>query len=159
LHGWRRVPVGYHQTQRHPPQTHGREHHDRAGLDRHNQSAPGDREDLAVVPDAGAGVIRCPAPFFSLVRFSLYVESIRMDVKLTLKLDSVAIERARRYARRRGTSLSRMVEQYFNSFSAGAGEAVQDQSLFVGTTVGTLLDEASRWPESPSLDENYGPVL
>ena len=91
-----------------------------------------------------------------------------MDSKLTLKLDSVAIERARRYARRRGTSLSRMVEQYFNSFSPGAGSDTQDESLFVGTTVGTLLDEATRWPENMSLDEDtarraaleerYGPV-
>jgi len=77
-----------------------------------------------------------------------------MDAKLTLKLDSVAIERARRYARRRGTSLSQMVEQYFNSISSGTGGDMKDQSLFVGTTVGSLLDEASRWPESGALDED-----
>jgi hypothetical protein len=92
-----------------------------------------------------------------------------MDTKLTLKLDSVAIERARRYARRRGTSLSRMVEQYFNSFSSASGDIMQDRTLFVGTTVGMLLDQASRWPESlpltdeetarhEALQERYGQV-
>lgn len=36
-----------------------------------------------------------------------------MDAKLTLKLDQEAIERAKRYAERRGLSLSRVVESYF----------------------------------------------
>jgi hypothetical protein len=42
-----------------------------------------------------------------------------MQTKLTLKLDAVSIGRAKRYARKRkGTSLSNMVENYFNSLSA-----------------------------------------
>lgn len=91
-----------------------------------------------------------------------------MDTKLTLKLDSMAIERARRYARSRGTSLSRIVEQYFNSFSSTPDDAQPDESVFAGTTVGMLLDEAARWQESGSpeedsarrhaLEERYGPV-
>ena len=36
-----------------------------------------------------------------------------MDAKLTLKLDKDAIELAKRYAKRRGLSLSRVVESYF----------------------------------------------
>ncbi len=36
-----------------------------------------------------------------------------MDSKLTLKLDKEAIEQAKRYAERRGLSLSRVVESYF----------------------------------------------
>ena len=36
-----------------------------------------------------------------------------MNAKLTLKLDSDVIERAKDYAERRGVSLSRMVEGYF----------------------------------------------
>ena len=36
-----------------------------------------------------------------------------MDTKLTLKLDTDAIEQAKRYAERRGLSLSRVVESYF----------------------------------------------
>ena len=42
-----------------------------------------------------------------------------MQTKLTLKLDAGSIERAKRYVRnRKGTSLSKMVESYFNSLSA-----------------------------------------
>lgn len=36
-----------------------------------------------------------------------------MDAKLTLKLDKETIEQAKRYAERRGLSLSRIVESYF----------------------------------------------
>lgn len=36
-----------------------------------------------------------------------------MDAKLTLKLDQKAVDRAKRYARQRGVSLSRVVEAYF----------------------------------------------
>lgn len=36
-----------------------------------------------------------------------------MNTKLTLKLDEEAIGRAKRYAERRGLSLSRVVERYF----------------------------------------------
>jgi hypothetical protein len=36
-----------------------------------------------------------------------------MDTKLTLRLDGEVIEKAKRYAERRGTSLSRIVEGYF----------------------------------------------
>ncbi len=36
-----------------------------------------------------------------------------MNAKLTLKLDEAVIEKAKVYAERRGTSLSRIVEGYF----------------------------------------------
>jgi hypothetical protein len=36
-----------------------------------------------------------------------------MDTKITFKLDQNAIDRAKRYARQRGISLSRVVETYF----------------------------------------------
>jgi hypothetical protein len=42
-----------------------------------------------------------------------------MDSKLTLKLDSDVIERAKAYADRRGISLSRMVESYFLGLTQG----------------------------------------
>jgi hypothetical protein len=35
--------------------------------------------------------------------------------KLTLRLDAATIERAKRYARRRGTSVSKLVEAYFTA--------------------------------------------
>ena len=38
-----------------------------------------------------------------------------MNAKLTLKLDRSVIDRAKRYAKKRNTSLSRMVESYLDS--------------------------------------------
>lgn len=37
-----------------------------------------------------------------------------MDTKLTLKLDSVIIGRAKNYARKKNTSLSQLIETYLN---------------------------------------------
>jgi|WetSurMetagenome_2_1015567.scaffolds.fasta_scaffold1403871_2 hypothetical protein len=46
-----------------------------------------------------------------------------MESKLTLKLDSGAIGRAKRYIHnRRGASLSKLVENYFNSLTRGQPE-------------------------------------
>ena len=71
-----------------------------------------------------------------------------MDSKLTLKLDAAAIERGRRYAQRRGISLSRLVEQYFNTVSVGASRAPLGQPRYEGTMVGRLLDAATQWPDA-----------
>ena len=38
-----------------------------------------------------------------------------MNTKLTLKLDSTVIARAKKYAKKRNTSLSKMVESYLDS--------------------------------------------
>ena len=38
-----------------------------------------------------------------------------MDTKLTIKLDNDVISRAKRYAQRRRTSLSKMIESYLDS--------------------------------------------
>ncbi len=40
-----------------------------------------------------------------------------MDAKLTLKLDNDVIQRSKKYAAEKKTSLSRMVENYLNSIS------------------------------------------
>jgi hypothetical protein len=61
-----------------------------------------------------------------------------------------------------------MVEEYFNSFSSTSGDTMQDESLFVGTTVGMLLDQAAHWQDDAppdvesarrdALEERFGPV-
>ncbi len=93
-----------------------------------------------------------------------------MDTKLTLKLNSEAIEVARRFARRRGTSLSRMVEQYFNSLAPEVSGNETPSAVFDGTVVGRLLDAARAWPpreftdaeidslRQTALEERYGSV-
>lgn len=40
-----------------------------------------------------------------------------MDKKLTLSLDQTVIEKAKRYAKRNKTSLSKMIEAYFDSLT------------------------------------------
>ena len=40
-----------------------------------------------------------------------------MDTKLTIKLNEQVIEKAKTYAKQRGTSLSKLVENYFNTIS------------------------------------------
>jgi macrodomain Ter protein organizer (MatP/YcbG family) len=40
-----------------------------------------------------------------------------MDTKLTIKLNEKVIEKAKEYAKQRGTSLSKLVENYFNTIS------------------------------------------
>ena len=44
----------------------------------------------------------------------MYVNKIKMDSKLTLKLDNAVIERAKKYARNKDTSLSRLIENYLS---------------------------------------------
>ncbi len=45
-----------------------------------------------------------------------------LNAKLTLKLDRQVIEDAKGYARRHGTSLSRLVESYFSKLTRGSRE-------------------------------------
>ena len=47
--------------------------------------------------------------------------------KLTLSVDGAVVKRAKRYARRRGTSVSRLVEQYLELLSRPA--PLQDESV------------------------------
>ncbi len=48
-----------------------------------------------------------------------------MPEKLTLTLDKKVIESAKEYAARNRTSLSRMVEHYFASLTAGDGSGME----------------------------------
>jgi hypothetical protein len=50
------------------------------------------------------------------------------DEKLTLKLDGGVIARAKALAKKRGTSVSRMVEEYFSEISPAAPSAREGSS-------------------------------
>jgi hypothetical protein len=72
-----------------------------------------------------------------------------MDSKLTLKLDKDVIDKAKRLAERRGTSLSRMVESYFSGL-AEAEQPIQKEltgvvaelaGILSGTQIGNPEDE------------------
>lgn len=48
-----------------------------------------------------------------------------MNAKLTLKLDSTVISRAKRYAKKRNTSLSKMIESYLDSITQTAASGIE----------------------------------
>jgi hypothetical protein len=48
-----------------------------------------------------------------------------MNAKLTLKLDSTVIARAKKYAKRHNTSLSKMIESYFQSVTREDSSAAE----------------------------------
>jgi hypothetical protein len=74
-----------------------------------------------------------------------------MDAKLTLKLDSEVIERAKNYAEQQGTSLSRMVETYFDALTHGEPRAEDRPTGVVAELAGLLagrsIDEKDDYAE------------
>lgn len=65
-----------------------------------------------------------------------------MTTKLTLRLDKASIQRAKRAARTRGISLSRMVEDYFKSV-AGQEERGIKESPVLSEITGVLMGKDS----------------
>jgi hypothetical protein len=68
-----------------------------------------------------------------------------MQTKLTLRLDDKLIQQAKTYARRKGTSVSRMIANYFQFIQGGGketrtGSAALTASLR-GLMRGSALDE------------------
>jgi hypothetical protein len=76
-----------------------------------------------------------------------------MDTKLTLKLDRDVIEQAKRYAERRGRSLSEMVESYF------AGLIRSDEVRSEPTGVVAELAGLLRGVEIDDSKEGYAEYL
>jgi len=78
-----------------------------------------------------------------------------MSKKLTLRLDETVIERAKEYASRRDTSVSRLVEAYFAAVTEENRER-EPKSLsdttrqFIG-----LLEEADEGDYKQYLEEKY----
>jgi hypothetical protein len=73
-----------------------------------------------------------------------------MNSKLTLKLDSDVIERAKAYAERQGVSLSRMVEGYFLGLTQGEKEEVRPRGIvaeLAGLLAGAEVDERDDYAE------------
>jgi hypothetical protein len=57
------------------------------------------------------------------------MNTYNMDTKLTLKLNADAISRAKRYAAKHKTSLSAMVEKYFEALTAKKGSKYLSEEL------------------------------
>jgi hypothetical protein len=78
-----------------------------------------------------------------------------MSKKLTLRLDETVIERAKEYASRRDTSVSRLVEAYFDAVTEENRE--REQTSLSDTTrqfIG-LLEEADKSDYKQYLEEKY----
>lgn len=60
-----------------------------------------------------------------------------MDSKLTLKLDSKVIERAKKYARQNNISLSRLIENYLQ-FVASQNEKTPEVTPLVESLTGVI---------------------
>lgn len=76
--------------------------------------------------------------------------------KLTLRLDERAVAQAKRYARRRGTSVSRLVERYFASL---ADASLADAAL-ADATPPDALPPVTAWfaslpPRAPTEPDAY----
>jgi hypothetical protein len=65
-----------------------------------------------------------------------------MDTKLTIKLDDDVISRAKSYAKRRKTSLSRMIESYLDSVTKSESKGIEITPLVKSLSgVITLTDD------------------
>ena len=65
-----------------------------------------------------------------------------MDIKLTIKLDDDVITRAKTYAKRRKTSLSKMIESYLDSVTKPESKGIEITPLVKSLSgVITLKDD------------------
>lgn len=64
-----------------------------------------------------------------------------MDSKLTLKLDAGVIQRAKRYAKERNMSLSKLIENYLNALTKGPSGKIRISPLVESLTGVVQLEE------------------
>ena len=80
-----------------------------------------------------------------------------MNSKLTLKLNSRVITRAKKYAKENNTSLSRMIESYLDSVTGGEKSVIEITPLVKSLSgiVELPADYNYRKDYSDHLDEKY----
>jgi hypothetical protein len=61
-----------------------------------------------------------------------------MDAKLTVKLDEAVINRAKSYAKKSGTSLSRMIESYLDTVTKSGKEEDEEITPLVKSLIGSF---------------------
>jgi hypothetical protein len=79
-----------------------------------------------------------------------------MSTKLTLRLNDEVIKQAKKTARSKGVSLSRIVEDYFRSFTARKGKEAPDTPV-LSEIAGVLsaFKKESRAEYRKHLEEKY----
>ena len=80
-----------------------------------------------------------------------------MNVKLTLKLDSTVIARAKKYANKRNTSLSKMIESYLDSVTSEdiAGIEITPLVKSLSGVIQLPVDYDHRKDYTDHLDQKY----
>lgn len=78
-----------------------------------------------------------------------------MKKKLMLRIDEAAMERAKAYADERGTSVSKLVEQFFEALSAGKDAGDVEISPFVASLRGVAAGEVGEEDYRRHLEEKH----
>ena len=81
-----------------------------------------------------------------------------MDAKLTLKLDSGIIEKAKDYASETNTSLSRLIENYLNALTNSKSKTHRKVNPIVESLTGVIeIDESKDYKKAYAkyLTEKY----
>lgn len=81
-----------------------------------------------------------------------------MSTKLTLRLDNRVIEKAKKKARKKGVSLSRMVEDYFKSVAEIEQNEVRESPVLyeiAGVLTGKTRAEKAKSEYRKHLSEKY----
>jgi hemerythrin superfamily protein len=76
-----------------------------------------------------------------------------MDNKLTIKLDHKVIEDAKTYARKRKTSLSKLIESYLQHLTSGSPSEEDDITPLVKSLSGMVKD--SNWEEAEQAYKDH----
>lgn len=80
-----------------------------------------------------------------------------MDTKLTIRLDSEVIERAKQYASEQKISLSKLVETYLDTISKSKAEESDD--IQITPLVRSLMGSAGPLPEDYDYKKEYRDYL
>jgi hypothetical protein len=78
-----------------------------------------------------------------------------MQTKLTVRVDDQLIQSAKRYASKRGISLSRLIENYLSSLAVEQDEQLV-QTPILQRLSGILPEDASIEDQRKRWDEKYG---
>jgi hypothetical protein len=83
---------------------------------------------------------------------NLHVNVVTMDTKLTLSMDKNIIEQAKKYARRKNTSLSNLIENYLVSVTKNSDEGESTISPLVKSLSGVIKLDKKANPKKQYTD-------
>jgi hypothetical protein len=78
-----------------------------------------------------------------------------MQTKLTLRLDDHLIEQAKRYAARRGTSVSQMVAAYFQTLTADPDAPLHENDDWKNDLAPITRSLVGRFASNDLSEDNY----